>query len=188
MTLRPLHCRLEEQCGYRVQIVGEGCEPKPRGFEGDAPASRGRIEDQGNIEGVSCGTHRPLPVVIARRVRKRTPVAIRVRAQIHLISLRRIELAPRRHRIPVNSEHVQEPLPVRIRRQQGGEYGRTRRHQRPSRPPDVEVVRRGQRRHGTALPDAFLPEHGNRQPPFDQPNVVHVLTRGRCGVSKTHGP
>ena len=75
----------------------------------------------------------------------------------------------------MNSQYVQELLPVGVRGKQGGKHRCPRRNQWSAGPPDVKVVRRRKRRHGTSLSDAFFSEFRDRQPAFDKARVRHPV-------------
>ena len=91
--------------------------------------------------------YQPALVVRIRNVTKRPGIAVRLSFEAFSSPPGSINSPSRSHRIPMNSQYMQKLLPVGIRGQQGCENGRARRHQRPPRPPDVQAVRSGKRRH-----------------------------------------
>ena len=77
------------------------------------------------------------------------------------------------HWIPMNTDDMHELVPVCIRREQRRQHSRSRRDQRPARPPDVEAVRRREWGHRCSLTRAFDSERSDRQPAFNQAGVRH---------------
>ena len=75
----------------------------------------------------------------------------------------------RRHRVPMDPQHVQELRPVRIGRQQACQDGRPAGDEGASRPPDMKAIRGRKRRHRRPLSQALDADLRDRQPFFDQP-------------------
>ena len=179
---RPIDGGHENQRGDGVEVVRQGGSPQPLRFHGNAAAAGGRVEYRNGGQRPPRCARQPVLVFITWRICEGTSVAIRVRPQILPRALRRIDPASGRHRIAVNAEHVQKPAPVRVRRQEGGQHGGPRRHQRAPRPPDVQVVNRWQRGHRPPLADTLLTKCRNRKPPLDQPDIGHRLKSSRGGL------
>ena len=100
--------------------------------------------------------------------------AVRIRIRHSLTrSLRLIDRPACGHRIPVDADGVEKGLPVGVRRQKRREHRRPGGHQRPSRPPHMQVVGRRQRRHRAPFPGALLAERRDRQPVLDESAVGH---------------
>ena len=108
-------------------------------------------------------------------MREGTRIAVRLPFEPNAPSPRVLYPPPRRHRIPVNSEHMHEPLPVSIGREQRSQHRRSRGHQGPSRPPNVEVVDGWKRCHRPPLSRTLLAEGRDRQPLFNQSAVRHEV-------------
>ena len=171
---RPRNRGAHDQRGDGIQVVGHGADAEPHGLEGNAPSAGRRIEHRdGRRRRMRQRTPQPPLVFPSGNMAERSRIAVRLSLEAFSTTPGRVNPAPRSHRIPMNPEHVQEPLPIRVLRQQRRQHRRPRRHQRPARPPDVEVVRRRQRGHGPPLPHALLAECRNRQPAFDQASVGH---------------
>ena len=170
---RPFDRGPQHKSGNRIEVVRRARQPEPHCLERDAPAAGRRVEDHHLPASATTLFGDPFLVAERRRIAEGPRVVVGVR-HADARSSGPIDRLPRRHRIPVNPDDVQELLPVRVRRQQRRQDGRPRRHQRPARPPDVEVVRGRQRGHGPPLPHALLAERRNRQPAFDQADVRHL--------------
>ena len=154
----------------RVQVVGLRDASETNRLERNASPAGGRIENGNRVDAV---LRQPLPVPIRRRVAERPRVSVGIGAKAFSGPIRRRDPPLRGQRVPVDADHVQEPVAVRVLRQQRRQDRRARRHQRTARPPDVEVVRGRQRRHRTALAGGFFADLGDRQPAFDQAGVGH---------------
>ena len=89
-------------------------------------------------ENSQSGGH-PLFVSLAWNVTKRPGIAVCLPLKSFTPPPRCVDSVPGSHRVPVNAKHMHKLLTVGIGRQQRSEHCGTRRHQRPSRPPDVEV-------------------------------------------------
>ena len=139
----------------------------------DAAAPSGRVQDSRSLRSAPGNPFNPLAISLAWPVRECPFVTVRIRAQILPASLGSVELASRSHRIPVNPEHVQEPLPVGVGRQQRRQHRRAGGHERPPRPPDMKTIRRRKRGHRRSLARALDAERRDRQPAFDQAGVGH---------------
>ena len=170
---RPFHGCAHNQRRHRIEVVRKGFETEPRCFERNTPSPGGRIENLEIGQRFVRRGREPSPVIPVGNVAERPRIAVSLALEAFPPTTRSVDSPPRRHWIPVNPEHVQKPLPVRVRRQQRGQHRRPRRHQRPPRPPDVQPVRRRKRRHRRPLPHALDPQRRNRQPPLDQAGIGH---------------
>ena len=171
MCRRPLDRRAREQSCYGVQVIRVCRKPQAHGLQRNASAAGCRIENSQRFRRRILP--KPSPIHIGQRVGERAGISVRVRAKALSRSIRVGDATPRSHWVPVNPNDVQEPLPIGIRRQQRSEYRRAGGHQRPTRPPDMEPIRRRKRRHRRSLPRALDPDLGDRQPAFDQARVRH---------------
>ena len=175
VVARPLGRGAHDERRDRIEVVGKGSETEPGRLEGDAPAARRRVEDDKFGELPTERFRQPVPGLVIGHMAERARVAVRLTLESLALPPGSVDPTSRSHRIAVDPEHVQEPAPVRVRRQQGGQHRRPRRHQRTPRPPDVEAVRRGKRRHRRPLARALDADLRDRQPPLDQPDVAHAL-------------
>ena len=183
VVARPLSGGAHDERRDRIEVVGKGFKTEPGRLERDASATRSRIEDDKLGESSVESFRQPVAGIVIGHVAECARVAVRLTFKPLALPPGSVDSASRGHRIAVNAEHVQEPIPVRVRWQQGGQYGGPRRHQRTPRPPDVQPVRRGERRHRRPLARALNAERRDRQPALDQPGVGHGLRRfaGRFG-------
>ena len=72
------------------------------------------------------------------------------------------------HRVPMNSQYSHKSIVISICGQQGRQDGGTGGNQGPARPPDMQTVRRRERRHGCPLAQAFDADFSNGKPGFNE--------------------
>ena len=173
----PLQRRALDESRNRIQIVGTGFKAETHGLEGNAAPAGCRIEDRDVLRK---NARQPVPVVLRRCVAESAGIAVSRRPEPLACPGGNGNSLLRRHRIPMNPEHVQEPAAIRVRRQQGRQHRRPRRHERPPRPPDMQAVRHRKRRHRRPLARAFDADLRNRQPALDQPRVSHFARPAEC--------
>ena len=161
-----------DQSGNRIEVIRGTRQPKSHGLERYAAAAGGRIENRLVRNGGPTFVRDPRHIVGRRHVGERPRVVVRI-LHAHAGPSGPIDGLARRHRVPVNPDDVQEPVPVRVRRQQRRRHRRPRRHQRPARPPDVQPVGRRERRHRRTLPRALDSKRRYRQPALDQAGARH---------------
>ncbi len=168
----PLDRRPHDQDRHRIQIVCGHRKTKSNCLEGNAPSASGRIECRQAVRRLPQNGRHPCNIALARNMAERSRIAVGWTLEAITAPTRSVDPPACRNGIPVDSQHAQEALPIRIRREQRRQNRRPRSHQRPTRPPDMEIVGGWQRRHGTALAHAFLSELGDRQPALDQARVI----------------
>ena len=123
MRCRPLDRRALDQGRDRIQVIGVNRDSKAEALERDAPTARGWV--QNSHSAVPC---EPASVRVRRRVAERPGVPVGVSPEPLASPVRVGDAHFGGHRIPMNTQVVQEPLPVGVGRQQRREHRRARRH------------------------------------------------------------
>jgi len=148
------------------------------------PGSQGSIPQSSMVAPQSClsalqpntsvpvrGTMR-LPgfftVIFPLSSRLTAPVSICLPTETNAFSSGFFDALLRRNRVAMYPQHMHELVFVRICGQHRRKNRRPRRYKWSACPPDVQVVRRWQSGHRTALADALFAQCGNRQPGLDQ--------------------
>ena len=173
VVARPLGGGAHDERRNRIEVVGKGFKTEPGRLERNASATRRRVEDDKLGESSVESFRQPVAGIVIGYVAECVRVAVRLTFKPLALPPGSVDSASRSHRIAVDSEHMQEPIPIHARRQQGRQHRRPRRHKRTPRPPDVQPVRRRERRHRRALARALDADLRDRQPPLDQPDVSH---------------
>ena len=133
---RPFHGRTHYQHGNRVEIICDCFITEPNSLEGDTSATGGRIENGG----VTHQSRHPLCISFVGYVRERPRITVSLSLKVFSATTGVVNLLSRRHWVTVDTQDVQKFLSVSVRGQQRCKDRRPRRHQRPARPPHVEIV------------------------------------------------
>jgi len=173
-------CLLNERC-HRIDVVGQGCKTQPNRLKWNTATSCGRVQDHAHV---STSLRRdPIHITSCQTMRECTIVSVWVLYSFPSTA-RFLHSLSRRNWITMNTKSIQEGLSISIGRKDRCQHRRPRRHQWPTRPPDMQVVDRRKRGHGPAFPHAFLTQRRYRQPTLDQTGVGIRLVRHACARPK----
>ena len=128
----------------RIEVVCERLETQTRRLERNAAAAGSGIDDNcvRTAEALD-----PVQVTLVGEVLKSALISVGVLPKVLAGPLCTIYSAFRSNRISMDPQPVHELVAVGVGRQQRGEDRGAARHQGTPRPPDVQVVDRGKRRH-----------------------------------------
>ena len=165
VLLRPLAGRAQDQGGDGVEFVGDGTQAQPSGLKGNGAAAGGNIQHDGVGDGQV--VVKPAALCGGEVVGEGALVA---ESDIRPLAagLDFVHPAPLGHDGVGSAEGADKLGMVGVGAQQSGDHRSAANHQRPPRPPDVEMVDRRMAGQSAPLANGLHGDFVDGEPVFDE--------------------